>query len=169
MIPTVPTAPAPMAERRLLAAVVRKALLDLEAGDPRHAASAVAYIDSPRLDADCDWLDLDPGAVRAHKEKLMTKRALTHDQVLALHARYTAERISLETLAREACIAPATLSRAFAQAGLPVRKRGSALYSRRYPTDIRRVSKVLSDIAAIPGVVSIRVTFELSIDPEDRS
>jgi AraC-like DNA-binding protein len=158
---------APMPERRLLAAIVNKALRDVEHGSPRLAGDALAYINGPNLEADCDWLGIPPAAVRAYTQEriLMSQRALSHEQVLALHARYTAERLSIEALAREAHTAPATLSRAFAAAGLPVRKRGEHQV-RRYPTDIRRLSKVLSEIAAMPGVTSIRVTFELSIDPE---
>ena len=58
-------------ERRLLAAVVKRAWGDVCSGTPGQLRDAMAYFEGPNLDVDCSWLGLDPAAVRERvKEKM---------------------------------------------------------------------------------------------------
>ncbi len=161
------------AERRLLAAVIKRAWWDVCRGTPGRMRDALDYFEGPNLDADCDWLGLDPAAVRERvkvKERMrMSKiKIFTEEQVLALHGRYAAEGLSIEALAREAGMSSSTLARAFGQAGLPIRKPGEhgrrRRQPRRAPRSVRELNRLISDIAAVPGVTGIRVTFEMAIE-----
>ena len=161
------------AERRLLAAVVKRAWWDVCRGTPGRMRDALDYFEGPNLDVDCDWLGLDPGAVRERvkaKEimRMSKMKIFTEEQVLALHGRYMAEGLSIEALARETGTASSTLARAFAQAGLPIRKPGKHARRRRQPRRVpataRELNRLIADIAAVPGVTGIRVTFEMAIE-----
>ena len=79
-----------MAERRVLAAVVKRAGGDVCRGTPGRMRDALDYFEGPNLDVDCDWLGLDPGAVRERvkaKEimRMSKMKIFTEEQVLELH------------------------------------------------------------------------------------
>lgn len=156
-------------EERLLAAVLMRAWRDVGSGPPGRTRDALSYFEGPNLDVDCGWLGLDPAAVRERvKERMhMAKsRVLTEEQVLALHGRYAAEGLSIEALARESGVSSSSLARAFAQAGLPIRKPGEHARRRkpqRPPTTARELNRLITAIAAVPGVTGIRVTLEMAI------
>lgn len=161
--------PTARAERRLLAAIIDRALRDVKYGTPSLARDAKRYFDGPNLDHDCDWLEIDPVAVRTHVEKLMSKRLFTDEQILAYHARYAAEEMTLETLAAELRVAPATLSRYFAAAGLPVRKPGRTpgrVAARRAELD--ELNRIITDLVPSGGVRSLRITFEFDVSGESQ-
>lgn len=160
------------AERRLLAAVVKRAWWDVCRGTPGRMRDALDYFEGPNLDVDCDWLGLDPGAVRERvkaKEimRMSKMKIFTEEQVLELHGRYTAEGLSIEALARETGTSSSTLARAFAQAGLPIRNPGEhprrRRPPRRVPQSVRELNRLITDITAVPGVTGIRVSFEMAI------
>ena len=155
----------PMPERRLLAAILRFALRDLRVGTAMQARNAMIYINGPNLENDCDWLGLDPAAVRAYaQEEQMNQRKFTPEQVAALHQRYIDDGISVEALAAEVGCAPATLSRAFTHAGLPKRKRGPARGLVAKPaSEIDELNRLLAGLIPPDGIRAIRVTFEFDM------
>ena len=51
--------------RRLMAAVILRAVRDIDHPMPDISAAAWAYIDSDGFDSDCAWLQIDPAAARA--------------------------------------------------------------------------------------------------------
>lgn len=161
-----------MPERRLLAAVVGRAVKDIRYGTPAQVADAMRYIEGPNLDVDCDWLELDPAAVREGARKLSMarrKHSLTAEQVAALHGRYMAESLSIGALAREANVSASTLTRAFADAELPTRKPGRRRRRAMPPRTAQELGQLISSIAAVDGVRSVRVTVELTVEPDGYS
>ena len=152
-------------ERRLLAAIIGFALRDVRRGTAGQVQDAMVYINGSNLDNDCDWLGLDPAAVRAYaKEKLMSRRLFTPEEVAELYRRYIDDGITIEALAAEIGCSPATLSRAFAQAGLPRRKRGRERRHRTPPsTELDEFNRLLTELIPPDGIRAIRVTFEFDI------
>lgn len=112
--------------RRLLFAVIEKALRDALYGTPRLAADAWAYLQSRNFEADCRWFDFEPHWIRklVQEECIAMQKKFTEEQIQEMHRRYVNERISLEQLARENNTSAATISRQFSLAGLATRRGG---------------------------------------------
>lgn len=118
-------------EQNLLAAVVHKAIRDVQTGTASLRADALAYIHGRNFEIDCACLNLNPTHVRSllHEQASPAAEpdsALTDDQVRLIHAQYTREPgITLRDLARRHNTTAATLSRRFASLQLEARGRGN--------------------------------------------
>lgn len=118
----------------LLAAIIQRALRDYLYGSSRLHLDARQYLAGPNFRADCALLNLQPTYVLGLLDKHETamNNLLTDAETRALHARYMDEEnpVTLEQLARELStpdrrVHAGTLSRIFARAGLPTRRRGT--------------------------------------------
>lgn len=155
-------------ERRLIAAIIGRAIRDVRGSRSSLALDALLYLEGPNFDNDSAWIGLNPEAVRETiKEQKMPKNLFTPDQIAALHGRYLIEEVTIRDLAREIGVAPATLHRHFKEAGLPTRRagriRGSAA-SRQ--TDMDDINRILAGLIPPDGVRSVKVTVEFAISDQ---
>ncbi len=170
-------------EQRLIRAVIRRAARDVLYGSYPQVLDAMTYFRSRNFEDDCDGLGLEPDYIRRHIQEQLTampRKLFTEDQLLALHRQYVEEELSLAELARRHNTSSATLSRYFAQAGLPIRPRGATTAARYRdrpappaagPDALRQLSDLIANLDRLDGRGAIRLTLtlDLTVGPENPS